>query len=659
MIPFGVLAQQQHQQGNLVEVPWTPEYITTALWLDAADASTFTLSGSNITEWRDKSGNDRHADTIYSTSPTYVTGQVNGNPVVRFAGGAFNMLGKMPASLAVNVRSVYTKPTSNGGPWQRVYSSDGGVDADYLDEGIYLIPEFGGDGATAGGPKLTAGSGETKVTNNFSRFAIGTLSSTLGTNSYYGDLCELVISTPKIATADIERIEGYLAHKWGVTGDLAAEHPYKTEAPTIWVKGTSPIELIGSTFVYPNTTSPSVTKPAGTQEGDLMIAQVNSRNSYVTAISDGWTPLWQHGIGVTGGFEARGGSYNEETHCFYKFAGASEPASYTFTTSSTGNAFGISTFRNVKSVSVALPSPNTNVAPSVTGTAGDWLLTLNGTSYEAVGIPNPPTGMINVGAIYDAGYDVGTTLTAIPLLADGATGTRTFQTNIWNSYAVAASIVLEGDPPDIPLDGLIVHLDASEKLSYPGVGTSWNDLSGSAKHANLVGSPTFNASLAEGVFEFPGSTGVYADISGSILDLTSIPHTILYVGRYGTGTQGRVLGSSSVTNWLGGFHTARNEVYYAGGWVYQVDGGDGTVWQHVTLTGDQAGDLWQMFRDGVALHTANNIGTSGPYGLRIGTDGAHGEPSDCDVGWMLVYNRVLSQAEITQVHEYIRTRYGL
>jgi hypothetical protein len=32
-----------------------------ALWLDAADSSSMTLSGSNVTQWNDKSGNGRHA----------------------------------------------------------------------------------------------------------------------------------------------------------------------------------------------------------------------------------------------------------------------------------------------------------------------------------------------------------------------------------------------------------------------------------------------------------------------------------------------------------------------------------------------------------------------------------------------------------------------
>ena len=28
-----------------------------------------------------------------------------------------------------------------------------------------------------------------------------------------------------------QKIEGYLAHKWGLAANLPADHPYKTEAP--------------------------------------------------------------------------------------------------------------------------------------------------------------------------------------------------------------------------------------------------------------------------------------------------------------------------------------------------------------------------------------------------------------------------------------------
>jgi hypothetical protein len=32
--------------------------------------------------------------------------------------------------------------------------------------------------------------------------------------------------------SDVQKAEGYLAHKWGLTSGLPNSHPYKTSAPT-------------------------------------------------------------------------------------------------------------------------------------------------------------------------------------------------------------------------------------------------------------------------------------------------------------------------------------------------------------------------------------------------------------------------------------------
>ena len=45
-------------------------------------------------------------------------------------------------------------------------------------------------------------------------------------------LAEMIMITGSgFSDTDRQRVEGYLAHKWGLTGSLAASHPYKTSAP--------------------------------------------------------------------------------------------------------------------------------------------------------------------------------------------------------------------------------------------------------------------------------------------------------------------------------------------------------------------------------------------------------------------------------------------
>ena len=43
--------------------------------------------------------------------------------------------------------------------------------------------------------------------------------------------------------------------------------------------------------------------------------------------------------------------------------------------------------------------------------------------------------------------------------------------------------------PDIVQSGLVLDLDASDKNSYPGSGTTWYDLSGNKNHCTLYNGP--------------------------------------------------------------------------------------------------------------------------------------------------------------------------
>ena len=59
-------------------------YSGLAMWLDASDASTLTLDGlNNVAQWRDKSGNARHASQSTTTmKPTYLANGINGIPAL-------------------------------------------------------------------------------------------------------------------------------------------------------------------------------------------------------------------------------------------------------------------------------------------------------------------------------------------------------------------------------------------------------------------------------------------------------------------------------------------------------------------------------------------------------------------------------------------------
>ena len=58
--------------------------------------------------------------------------------------------------------------------------------------------------------------------------------------------------------------------------------------------------------------------------------------------------------------------------------------------------------------------------------------------------------------------------------------------------------------PKTTTNGLIFCVDAADKNSYPGTGTTWTDLSGNANNGTLTNGPTFNGSNG-GVIVFDGT----------------------------------------------------------------------------------------------------------------------------------------------------------
>ena len=55
--------------------------------------------------------------------------------------------------------------------------------------------------------------------------------------------------------------------------------------------------------------------------------------------------------------------------------------------------------------------------------------------------------------------------------------------------------------PRIVTDGLVLHLDAGNRKSYPGTGTTWFDLSGNQHNATIVGTSVWNSDFS-GQFAF-------------------------------------------------------------------------------------------------------------------------------------------------------------
>jgi hypothetical protein len=237
---------------------WTPALLTTALWLDAADASTVTLESGAVSQWNDKSGNNRHATQVtLEARPTIVSSSVNGRAVIRYDGiddllnlpaitasagiTLFFVLRQNKQSSARNggittfTSFTTTSPHFGGG----LGASSEWFDSFYSTTRPQVSPILIPNGVYVGSIKQTGTAIAGKVLGliNASVLAtfdgspsICTVGTGLSTFSSQHDYAELVLVQSPSAL-DESKLEGYLAHKWGLTANLPSDHPYKVNPP--------------------------------------------------------------------------------------------------------------------------------------------------------------------------------------------------------------------------------------------------------------------------------------------------------------------------------------------------------------------------------------------------------------------------------------------
>jgi len=250
---------------------WTPANITTALWLDANDQDTVILNGQTVSEWRDKSGNERHAtQLIAANQPTPLLNEQNGKTMIDWDGStdsmtisggvvklntvlsqdnSYSVAMVIKADVISNLPVLLHDPTNS---WQFLIEINspsgiywGDTTSTYR---TYSTGTFGsttkatfftliktGNGT---GEAHTAGTLISSFAGNFGNTPTLNANMLLGSYSsaqynYNGKFGEVIISVNSWDISTRQRIEGYLAHKWGLTADLPADHPYKNSAPSL------------------------------------------------------------------------------------------------------------------------------------------------------------------------------------------------------------------------------------------------------------------------------------------------------------------------------------------------------------------------------------------------------------------------------------------
>ncbi len=233
---------------------WRPSELgaSLALWLDAEDTASITLNVNKVSQWNDKSGNGRNAtQATAANQPTYVS------PGVQFGGGFQNLAISVPYS---GVLSFFMVATPSSAPCYYVGR------AQFQGGGPTILGNFSGtsieyynsaDRATfSASPTSTFLVSYTQQLsgriigfyNGSSAFNIaqtdnqnpGVSWSTIGnafreawSNGVTGTMFEIILVSTVLDDGNRQRMEGYLAWKRGLQGNLPAGHPYKNTPPTV------------------------------------------------------------------------------------------------------------------------------------------------------------------------------------------------------------------------------------------------------------------------------------------------------------------------------------------------------------------------------------------------------------------------------------------
>jgi hypothetical protein len=249
---------------------WDPASITTALWLDAADVSTITLNGSTVSQWNDKSGNNRHvSQATTGQQPTWNATGLNSKPILTFDGSNDVLLNASVGASGLSnvsivsvfrqisggasedhqinigqtgttgkVRGFYREPSGTNlqfGGWASIATSTLSLDVG----GTHHIFGFANSALSGAGNMLLMKDGSTQtlttsaaLDTTLDGFSVGSLQGA-AISTYYSNIsvAEIVVLYSTITTTDRQKLEGYLAHKWGLTANLPSDHPYKVNPP--------------------------------------------------------------------------------------------------------------------------------------------------------------------------------------------------------------------------------------------------------------------------------------------------------------------------------------------------------------------------------------------------------------------------------------------
>ena len=226
--------------------------------------------------------------------------------------------------------------------------------------------------------------------------------------------------------------------------------------------------------------------------------------------------------------------------------------------------------------------------------------------------------------------------------------------------------------PRIVTDGLVLDLDATNKKSYSGSGTSWNDISGNGGSAILTNGPTFNSQNG-GSFVFDDSDD-YARFTRSDLNAGSFAYSSItcFLWFYQTGGTGDTSNNliTVENSWelsTGNLGNGYSSLSYASNpWAWYGTTNSvvtNNAWNMITFVHNAAGGRYLYVNGTQVFYRSDsgglNAGSNYPYLTLMGRYGGTTNNAGGRLAKVQIYNRVFTTTEILQNYNALKGRFGL
>ena len=223
--------------------------------------------------------------------------------------------------------------------------------------------------------------------------------------------------------------------------------------------------------------------------------------------------------------------------------------------------------------------------------------------------------------------------------------------------------------PSIVANGLVLYLDAANRKSYPGSGTTWIDLSGNKNNGTLVNSPSYGSDNG-GNLVFNGTTQ-WIKVGTNLDPYFSSTAVTLSVWVYPT-QYGQIVDELAGSGW----HDSQIDMLGNGTFAFRLWNSTASVsslsyslnnWYNLVLSYN--GTTKNCYVNGVLVSTQNESratpyysGYAGLYYALMTIDATSNGITSYGGGKIstfMVYNRQLGTAEVQQNFNALRGRYGI